>query len=77
MMISCSFLTHAGVAKLADARNLKFRGLHHVGSIPTGPTENALVVQRRGYRTRNAVTRVRVPPDALLFFENSAHQLRP
>ena len=38
----------------------------HVGSIPTGPTDKqALVVQRRGHRTRNAATWVRVPPGAL------------
>lgn len=36
------------------------------GSSPSGPTgRNALVVQRRGHRTRIAVTRVRVPPGAL------------
>ena len=36
------------------------------GSSPSGPIETqALVVQRRGLRTRNAATWVRVPPGAL------------
>lgn len=36
------------------------------GSSPSDPTDTqALVVQWRGYRTRNAATRVRVPPGAL------------
>ena len=36
------------------------------GSSPSGPTENnALVVQRQGLRTRNAVTPVRVRAGAL------------
>ena len=50
------------------------------GSSPSGPTEQrALVVQRRGYRTRNAAMRVRVPPGApdglRRFFDNSAHHV--
>ena len=39
------------------------------GSSPSDPTDvihdNASVVQRPGFRFRNATTRVRVPPDAL------------
>ena len=45
-----------------------FPALNRVGegSSPSGPTEMiALVVQWRGLRTRNAATRVRVPPGAL------------
>ena len=46
------------------------------GSSPSGPTEqhDALVVQRPRLRTRNAATRVRLPPGALtsLIFDNSA-----
>ena len=43
------------------------------GSSPSGPIpNNALVVQRRGLRTRNAATWVRVPPGALGFIDNSA-----
>ena len=45
------------------------------GSSPSGPTRMecwpALVVQRRGHRTRNAATWVRVPPGALGLFDNS------
>ena len=44
------------------------------GSSPSDPNEKqALVVQRRGLRTRNAATWVRVPPGALQrLFDNSA-----
>ena len=42
------------------------------GSSPSGPTPSALVVQRRGLRTRNAATWVRVPPGALRLIDNSA-----
>ena len=43
------------------------------GSSPSGPSLIvALVVQRRGLRTRNAATWVRVPPGALQFIDNSA-----
>src|SRR5271170_4459505 len=46
------------------------------GSSPSGPTKqhDALVVQWPRLRTRNAATRVRVPPGALtsLIFDNSA-----
>ena len=52
------------------------------GSSPSGPTEMmALVVQWRGYRTRNAATRVRVRAPTrsvglvLLLFDNSAHHV--
>jgi hypothetical protein len=43
------------------------------GSSPSGPNQSvALVVQRRGLRTRNAATWVRVPPGALCcFIDNS------
>jgi hypothetical protein len=48
------------------------------GSSPSGPTRiedgsrcDALVVQRRGHRTRNAATWVRVPPGALGLLDNS------
>ena len=43
------------------------------GSSPSDPTceKQALVVQRRGLRTRNAATWVRVPPGALGFIDNS------
>jgi hypothetical protein len=43
------------------------------GSSPSGPNPIvALVVQRRGLRTRNAATWVRVPPGAFRFIDNSA-----
>jgi hypothetical protein len=43
------------------------------GSSPSGPSLMvALVVQRRGLRTRNAATWVRVPPGALGIIDNSA-----
>ncbi len=48
------------------------------GSSPSDPTERkALVVQRRGPRTRIAATWVRVPPGALVIFDNSVRMLRP
>jgi hypothetical protein len=53
-----------GIKVLAAAHSVLTRASE--GSSPSDPTGNqALVVQRRGLRTRNAETWVRVPPGAL------------